>query len=59
MDKLTPLNTYTANRHLRGKGERNGVQRRTKVSFGRTIIRALELQWLTKRHISRQSDVEQ
>jgi len=49
----------TTNRHLHGSGERNGEQRRTKVSFGRTMIRALELQRLAKRHISGQSDVKQ
>ena len=43
---LTPTN-----RHLRGKGERNGIQRRIKVSFGRTMMQALELLWLTKRHV--------
>ena len=31
---------HTANRHLRGKGRRNGVQRRTKVSLGRTMMQA-------------------
>ena len=30
-----------------------------KVSFCRTMMRALELQWLAKRHISGQSDIEQ
>ena len=38
----------TANRHLCGKGERNRVQKKTKVIFGRTPMRALELQWLAK-----------
>ena len=32
-------NTHTANRYLHGSGERNGAQRKTKVSFGRTIKR--------------------
>jgi len=32
---------------------------RAKVSFGRTMMRALELQRLAKRHISGQSDTEQ
>ena len=36
-------NVCTADRNLRGKGERNGVQRRIKVSFGRTMMQALEL----------------
>ena len=49
----------TANHHLRGKGERNGVQRRTKVSFNRTMMQALERLQLAKRHVSRRSDVEQ
>ena len=31
----------TANRHVRGKRERNGIQRRTKVSFGRTMMQAM------------------
>jgi len=52
-------NVHTANRHLRSKGERNGVQRRTKVSFGRTMMQALELLRLAKRHISGWSDIEQ
>jgi len=34
----------TANHHLRGSGERNGAQRRTKV----TMIQALELLQLAK-----------
>jgi len=51
--------TCTANRHLCGKGERNGIQRRTKVSFGRTMIQAMELLRLAKRHISGRSDIEQ
>jgi len=46
----------TANRHLRGIQERNGEQRRTKIS--RTMMRALKLQWLAKRHISGRSEVE-
>ena len=31
-------NMRIANRHLHAKGERNGVQGRTKVSFGRTMM---------------------
>ena len=46
-------------RHLRGSQERNGKQRRTKISFGRTMMRALKLQQLAKRHISERSNVEQ
>jgi len=45
-------NAHTATRHLRGKGKRNGVQMRTKVSFGRTMMQALELLHLAKRHVS-------
>ena len=56
---MKPRSGATTNRHLRGSGERNGEQRRTKVSFGRTMMRALELQRLAKRHISGQSDIEQ
>jgi len=44
-------NTHTAYRHLRAKEEKNGVQRRTKVSFGRIMMRALELLQLARRHI--------
>jgi len=43
---------FTANSHLRGSGERNGAQRKTKVSFGRTMMQALELLQLVKRHVS-------
>ena len=52
-------NTCTANRHLCGSVERNGAQRRTKVNFSRTMMQALELLRLTKRHVSVRSDVEQ
>ena len=31
-----------ANHHLHGNGEKNGAKRRTKVSFGRTMMLALE-----------------
>jgi len=44
-----PRSGATTNHHLRGSGERNGEQRRTKVSFGRTMMQALELQRLAKR----------
>ena len=36
-----------------------GMQMRTKVSFGRTMMQTLELLRLVKRHTSRRSDVEQ
>jgi len=49
---MKPQSCATANRHLHGSEERNGEERKTKVSFGRTMMRALELQWLAKRHIS-------
>jgi len=42
----------TTNCHLCGSGERNGEQRRANVSFGRTMMQALELLQLVKRHIS-------
>ena len=32
--------------------ERNGAQRRTKVSFGRAMLQALELLGLVKKHFS-------
>jgi len=43
---VKPRNGPTANRHLRSS------EWRTKVSFGTTMLRALELQWLAKGHIS-------
>ena len=46
-----------ANCYLCGSGESNGERRRTKVSFGRTMMRALELLQLVKRHVSGQSNV--
>jgi len=52
---MKPLSGATANRYLRGSQERNG----TKISFGRTMMQALKLQQLAKRHISGRSDVEQ
>ena len=45
-------NTCTTNCYLTGKEERSGVQKRTKVSFGRTMMKALELLHLAKRHVS-------
>jgi len=56
---MKPWCSATTNRHLRSSGERNEEQMRTKVSFGRIIIQAFELLWLEKKHISRQSDIEQ
>jgi len=49
---MKPQSGATANHHLRGSEEGNGEQRRTKVSFGRTMMQVLELQRLAKRHIS-------
>jgi len=43
-----PQSDATANCHLRGSEERNGEQKRTKVSFDRTMMRVLELQQLAK-----------
>jgi len=54
-----PWSDATTNRHLCGSGERNQEQRKTKVKFGRTMIQALELQRLAKRHILGRSDIEQ
>jgi len=56
---MKPRSGATTNRHLRGSGERNQEQRRAKVNFGRTMMQALELQRLAKRHNSGRSNVEQ
>ena len=32
---------HTSNRHLHGSGEVIGAQRRTKVSFGRTVMQGI------------------
>ena len=40
--------TCTANHHLHGSGEKNGAQWRIKVSFGKTMMQALELRQLVK-----------
>ena len=56
---MKPRSGATTNCHQRGSEERNGEQRRTKESFGRTMMRALELQRLAKRHIAGRSNVEQ
>ena len=52
-------NMHTANRHQRDSGEKNGAQRRKKVSFDTTMMQALKLLQLTKRHVLEQSNVEQ
>jgi len=52
-------NVHTANHHLHGKREKSGIRRRTKVSFGRTMMQALELLRLAKGHISGRSNAEQ
>ena len=39
------------NTHQHSSRERNGAQWRTKVGFGRTMMQALELPWLVKKHI--------
>jgi len=40
---IKPLSGATTNCPLCDSGERNGEKRRTKVSFGRTMMQALEL----------------
>ena len=49
----------TTNRNLHCKGERNGAQRTTKIGFGKTMMQALELLQLVKRHILGLSKIEQ
>jgi len=49
----------TANRQLCSSGERNGAQKKTKVSFGKTMMQTLELLQLAKRHVLQQSDIKQ
>ena len=44
-------NALTANYHLCSSGERNTAQRRTMINIGRTMMQALELLQLAKRHI--------
>ena len=51
-------NVRTVNCHLHSKEERNGAQRKTKVSFGRTMMQALELLRLMKGHVSRRNSKE-
>ena len=48
----------TSNCHLRGSGERNGAQRRTKVSFDRTMMQVLEVLRLAERQVWGQSDID-
>jgi len=48
LSSMQPWSGATANRHQCGSGERNGEQRRAKVNFGRTMMRALELLRLVK-----------
>jgi len=50
-------NTHTANRHL-AVVEKGTAQRRTKVSFDRTMMQALELLWLVKKYILGGSDID-
>jgi len=52
-------NASTANHHLSASGERNGAQKWTKVSFGRTMMQALALLQLVKRHIFEWNNIEQ
>jgi len=49
---MRPQSGTTINRHLCSSEERNGEQRRKKVSISRTMMQVLELQQLAKRHIS-------
>jgi len=51
---MKPWSSATTNCHLREWRK----EWRTKVSFGRTVIRALELERLAKRYISGRSNVE-
>ena len=45
---MKPWSGTTSNGHLSGSGERNGEQGRTKVSFVRSMMWALELLQLAK-----------
>jgi len=56
---MKPQSGATTNCHLRSSEEKNGEQRRASISFGRTMMRALELHRLAIKHISGQSDFEQ
>ena len=46
---MKPQSGATVNHRLHGSGERIGELRRTKVSFGGTMMQALESQWLAKK----------
>ena len=50
-------NARTANYHLHGSRKRNGAQRKVKVSLGRSMMLALELQWLVKSYVLGQFDL--
>ena len=50
---------YRKSSPMRGSGEMNGEQRRTKVSFGSAMMQALEILYLAKRHVSEQSEIEE
>ena len=52
-------NVHTTNRRLRNSGEENGAQRRTNISFGKTMMKASELLRLAKKHILGQSNIKQ
>jgi len=56
---MKPRSGGTTNHHLHGSEEMNGEQRRMKVNFDKTMMRALELQRLGKKHISGRSNIEQ
>ena len=45
----TEATTRTAHCHLHSSGQRNGAKRRTKISFGRTMIQLPELLQFAKR----------
>ena len=52
-------NSRAANHHQRYSRERKEAQRRTKISFGRTMMQALEQLWLVKRHVRKWSNIKQ
>ena len=56
---MKPWRGITLNCHLRSRGKRNGAHWSTKASFGRTMMQALELLRLAKRHFLGQSDEDQ
>jgi len=51
LDSISTNNAHATNCHLHGSGESNEAQRRTKISFARTIMQVLELLQLAKRHV--------